>query len=223
MSRPTNHHDDIEITNSEFNTIVNTCRSLPQARGNYLVNDYIENLLLTVLDFRLHETIIHRAMEYYRHNTYSTVRSHEDLRSLLAKQPDTKAGNEQIAKYLWGYRYSDRVQLLRRLLEYFEQRGVIDQDTLHKWAFEADFKCDFEGKVKGAGLAIFKWLVMRQGVETIKPDIWVHRFIHDTIGRYVSDTVAVTTLEKAAGVLKIRAYELDWRIWEYQRETSAKK
>ncbi|HML22333.1 MAG TPA: hypothetical protein PKD09_11840 [Aggregatilinea sp.] len=204
-------------TASEFQRLVTECRRLPPAQGNYLVHDYVENLLLTVLDFQMTGTTVGRAMDYYWRHARIKISDFAALKKLLASCPDTKEGNLQIAQYLWGYNYWNRVELLRRLVTYFEIRGVTTQEQLQEWATKVDFEKDFEGKVKGAGFAIFKWLVMRQGVETIKPDMWIHRFIYDVLGYSVSDAIAVESLEKAARETGIKVYELDWRIWEYQR------
>ena len=207
------------ITNEEFDAIVVECRLLPQAQGNYLIDDYIENLLLTVLDFQLRTITVERSMRHYVEHRKENVRTHQDLIRLLAQYPDTREGNTRLARYLWGYNYWNRVELLRRLVSYFETCNVSTQDELRTWASETEFE-QFVGKVKGTGFAIFKWLVMRLGVETIKPDLWVHRFIHKSIGRKVSDQTAVSLLERAAQNLGLRAYELDWRIWESQRNAS---
>jgi hypothetical protein len=94
--------------------------------------------------------------------------------------------------------------------------GVTTQEQLKQWASEAVFERDFEGKIKGAGFAIFNWLIMRQGIETIKPDTWIHRFIENALGYSVSDQSAVALLKNVAQEMGIKAYELDWRIWENQ-------
>jgi len=60
---------------------------------------------------------------------------------------------------------------------------------------------------------------MRQGVETIKPDIRIRRFVESIIDRSPTDDELVKALEKVATRLCLKAYELDWRIWEYQRDT----
>ena len=100
-----------------------------------------------------------------------------------------------------------------------EANNVTTQEQLKAWAERTKF-ADFQGKVKGMGFAIFNWLVMRQGVETIKPDVWVHRFIKETIGHSLSDQAAVAVLEQIAPRIGLKAYELDWRIWESQRSQS---
>lgn len=57
---------------------------------------------------------------------------------------------------------------------------------------------------------------MRVGVDTIKPDVRV-AFIEATLGIRLSDTEAVSILEKVARDLGIRAAQLDAAIWTYQR------
>jgi len=69
------------------------------------------------------------------------------------------------------------------------------------------------------GFAIYQWLIMRQGIETIKPDVHVTRFVESIICRSgIADEELVATLEKVAKQLGLKAYKLDWRIWEYQQK-----
>jgi len=56
-------------------------------------------------------------------------------------------------------------------------------------------------------------------VPTIKPDVHVRRFVESTIHRSPTDDEIVQALEKVATGLGLKAYELDWRIWEYQKST----
>jgi hypothetical protein len=62
----------------------------------------------------------------------------------------------------------------------------------------SDFERDFKGRVKGLAFAVYKWLGMRQGVETIKPDTHVKNFLRRTTGRAFSDHEAVSILERVA-------------------------
>lgn len=200
----------------DFRRLVEECRNLPSAKGNYLVDDFMENLFRTVLDFQMRVTTVERAVDYYHEHVQMEIADFAALKNLLAKYPDTKPGNLQIAQYLWGYKHWTRVELLRRFVAYFEERDVTTQEKLKQWASEVQFDRDFKGKIKGAGIAIFQWLIMRQGVETVKPDMWVHRFIQDVLGFSVSDEMAIKLLESVAQEIELKAYELDWRIWEKQ-------
>jgi hypothetical protein len=206
-------------TEEEYNLVINACRNLPPAMGNYLIDNYIENLLLTVLDLQLHTTTVVRAMNYFNKNVHHEVNSHDQLKGLFVKFPDTEEGNVALASYLWGYRYGTRAARLRGLLVYFEGQGVTDQTKLVNWSKTAHIK-DFEGKIKGLRYAAFQWLVIRQGKETIKPDSHVNRFVEKAVGHPLSDHTNVTILERAAKELNIKAYELDWRIWEQGRKNA---
>ena len=205
------------IAQQEFDLILERCRELPPAKGMYLEDDYVTNLLLTVLDYRLHERIVKKADEFFRKNRQAEIRAAADLKRLLARYPDDKAGNTRLAQYLWGYKYWNRAHQLRELLAYFESIGVTSQEALRKWAESSNFDSDFKGRIRGLGFVVYQWLVMRQGVETIKPDVHVRRFVESIIHRSPTDDELIEALEKVAKQLGLKAYELDWRIWEYQR------
>jgi hypothetical protein len=204
------------LSSDEYTTLKAACRKLPPAREIYIYEDYIDNVLLTVLDFQMRTTAVVRAAEHYKANMRDCLRTHDDLKSLLQVYPDTKDGNLQLARLLWGYNLWTRVELLRRFVTFLESERITTSDTLRIWAHSKSYD-QFAGQVKGMGFAIYKWLVMRQGVETFKPDLWIHRFIADAIGRRVSDQDAVGALESVAKDLNMKAYELDWSIWEYGR------
>jgi hypothetical protein len=75
---------------------------------------------------------------------------------------------------------------------------------------------DFVGRIKGLGPAVYRSLVMRLGVDTIKPDVHVLRFVSSAIGRRVTQDEAVTSLEEVARRLGISARTLDRSVWAYQ-------
>jgi hypothetical protein len=205
-----------QYSEDDFQRVLAKCRDLPPIDGDYRRDDYVENLLITVLDFQLRGVIVARAMDYYRQHAKKTVADFNGLKALLATHPDTQQGNLEIARALWGYRYWNRAELLRRFVKYFELRGVTTQEQLKRWASTANFERDFKGQIKGTGRAIFHGIVIRQDVDTIQPDTWIHRFLQSVLGYAVSDETAIELLEAVALELDLKAYALDWRIWKYQ-------
>lgn len=205
------------ITQQEYNLIFQKCKEISPAKGSYLIHDFIENLFLTVLDFQMHNVSVSKAITYYRNNRFNEIRSINTLKRLLSKYADDKEGNTAVAQYLWDNRHWTRVSLLRKLTAYFESINVTSQEALRCWAEKSDFKRDFENKIPGMGYAIYQWLIMRQGIETIKPDTHLIRFVESIVHHSFTENELVDVLEKIAKQLALKAYELDWKIWEFQR------
>ena len=92
-------------------------------------------------------------------------------------------GNREAASYLWGYEYGDRLGRLRSLTASAKERGISEQTALREWAYQCDYHQDWEGQMKGLGPAAYCWLLMRMGVDTVKPDSWLHGFLKRAVGR----------------------------------------
>lgn len=189
------------MTLSETDILTEACRSLSPPKGNYLIDDFASNMILTVLDLQMQTTAVERAFRFFDEHRREELGSFEALKQFLANVDDDQASLEAAARYLWGYRLWTRVRWLRDLLLFFESQGVTDQAALQRWAETSDFDRDFRGKVKGLAYAAYNWLVMRQGIETIKPDVHVRRFVENALGRSVSDRETVSMLEAVAKAL----------------------
>jgi hypothetical protein len=205
------------INEEDIEKLVAAGRGLAPAESSYLEEDFVMNLLETVLDYMLQTTVVVAALEYFRANRWNDIRTLDDLDAVLATYPEDQMGNTALAVHLWGYRLWTRTQQLRDLVRYFRSIGVIDRESLRAWAHASEFKRDFAGRVKGLGPAVYQWLVMRQGVDTIKPDVHVRRFAEAAVGRPLGDQDLIEVVSQAARRLDIKAHEFDWRIWESSR------
>lgn len=205
------------VNDGDVRRVCEACRCLPEPEGDYLVDDFLTNLVATVVDFQTHTTTVERALEHFTEEVRPTLAGLDDLIALMGRFPDDQDGNTALALHLWNYRMWTRAGMLRNLVAYFVSVGVTDRTTLRRWADSADFDRDFKGRVRGLGRAVFQWLVMRQGIDTIKPDVHVHRFLATVLGRPVSDTEAIDLIVAAARRLGCPAHRLDWSIWEAGR------
>ncbi len=205
------------ISAHDVERVARAAGDLPPASGVYIEDDFVMNLLETVLDYQMHTTAVVRALESYRANRWDEMRTIDDVEAVLSRFPDDREGNTALAQYLWEYNHWKRVEQLRGLVRYFRSIGVIDQERLRRWAARSNFPRDFEGRVRGLGIAVYQWLVMRQGVNTVKPDVHVHRFAAAAVGRPLTDREVVEVVTQAAQRIGLNAYELDWRIWEAAR------
>jgi hypothetical protein len=205
------------ITSVDVDRVTQACSALPRADGVYLADDFVTALVETVVDFQQHTTTVERAMEHFVRERRPSIASIGDLQETLANHPDTQAGNTALAQALWGYKLWTRAHMLRGLVSFFDEEGVRDLESLRQWAASSGFQRDFEGRVKGLGPAVYNWLVMRMGVETVKPDVRLRRFVERCLERPVSDQEIVDVVSVAARTLGLKAYELDWAIWESER------
>jgi hypothetical protein len=151
------------VSEEDIVVIVEACREVPEPVGDYLEDDFLVNLVATVVDFQTHTTAVERALRHFRDDVRPALGSIDDLVQLLARWPATQDGNTALAEYLWGYKTWTRARMLRDLVTYFISLGVTDQEQLRAWAETATF-ADFEGQVRGLGPAVFSsgWSCVRE-------------------------------------------------------------
>ena len=206
-----------DLAPEDFDKLLARCKALPPHQGNYAVQSFLSNVILTVLDYQLHNKVVNNAHEKFVRAHGSYVKDIHQLAELLDRYPNDKQGNTDAAITLWGYKHWTRIQQLRGLVSYFIRIGVVDADSLKKWATKANFKSDFQGKIKGLGPAVFQWLIMRAGVETIKPDVHIVNFVSSVIGYSPSFDATINALIRVAKEVGRTPRELDLAIWELQR------
>ncbi len=206
------------LSDAEFEALAKASRAVPLTDNTYLATDLVSTLLDTVVDYQQHTTTVRNAIAHFEANRWNDVRTLDDLEALFERFTDDQQGNTELALYLWGYRLWTRAAQLRALVGFVRSVGVVDLDDLRQWADASSFN-DFRGRVKGLGPAVYQWLTMRLGVETVKPDVHVTRFVERAIGRRSSEQEAVDGLVAVASRLGVPANLLDWSIWEFERVT----
>ena len=125
---------------------------VPPAKESYLEDDFVMNLLETVLDYQMNTKAVVKALQHFRDERWHEIRTLDDLLAVLARFPDDQPGNTALAQYLWRYDMWTRAHQLRDLAQYFVSIGVTDQERLQSWAARSQFQRDFEGRVKGLGI-----------------------------------------------------------------------
>lgn len=119
------------------------------------------------------------------------------MQGLLAQFSDDRDGNSRVAQYLWGNNHWVRVQWLRGLVCFLADEGLQSQEALKAWAERSDYEKDFKGRVKFLGPAAYRWLLMRLGVDTVKPDVHLRRFVERVVGHSVGDDELVRVVSEA--------------------------
>jgi hypothetical protein len=218
----TSRETAMTLLNSELRALHQACAKLKKG-PDYRCDDYIGNLLNTVLDFQMRSPVVLKSITYFWEN--HEINTHKKLEILIARFPDTYLGNLQLANNLWGNNHWSRAKFLRVLMRCLDQRGIRGQKSLGRWFRNTDFEADVKGKFKtqehSIGFVLFHWLCLRLGLETVKPDVHVRNFVRNVIGRAVPDREIVTALTAIAHRLpsqERRAYRLDAAIWHWQQQ-----
>jgi hypothetical protein len=145
------------------------------------------------------------------------IHTHAQLAECLARFPDTPEGNAEASLFLWNNRHWKRAGYLRGLMAFLASVGVTDQPGLHAWVKTAQFERDFQGKVPGLGLAVFHWLLIRCGVSTIKPDVWIQAFGLRILDKRPPDKVLVELFQELAPLVGESMVTIDKTIWSFER------
>lgn len=101
------------VSDPEFDLLTEACRAVPRTSADYQHPDYLTNVLLTVLDLRMHNVVVNNAITYFRQHQRDEIRSIEDLQAALDRFPTDQEGNRQAAQYLWGNNHWLRIECLR--------------------------------------------------------------------------------------------------------------
>ena len=215
------------MNDAEYDTLYQACLHLDDG-PDYRMNNYALNVINTALDFMSRVETVNSAMQYYSDNV--GYKSHRKLKELIDSYPNTKTGNMALASYLWNNNMWTRAKFLRVLLNEFEQRGIRGQKSLTRWLADADFEEDIKGQFKSRyrnqgragyhslGFALFNWLCLRCGIDTIKPDVHVINFVEEAIGRTPTSRECVESLTKIASEQNRQCYSLDSAIWHWRHD-----
>ena len=91
------------LTDVEYATLVGACQALPPPQGEYHITDFVENLLLTVVDFQMNTKAVVKALQHFKDQAKNAAADLAGLNAIMAEYPDDKAGNTALAQRLWGY------------------------------------------------------------------------------------------------------------------------
>jgi hypothetical protein len=208
----------VSLDEDELAKLEAACRTVPIVARDEVATDFVVALLETVMDYQNSPTAVERAGAHFADHRSAEIRTLEELEHTPATFPPDKDGDDRLAMHLWGYYHWRRARELRGLVAYFRERDVTDLDELRSWAAVSRVE-DFAGTIKSLGSTVYQGLVLRLGVDTVKPDVHLLRFVANAVGRPVGERETVDALEQVAVRLGMRPRTLDRSIWELQRAT----
>lgn len=224
--RTSNSNSNSTVTPEEFQQLLIATADLPFIHQVRVETDYMLDVMETVLNLHIQEPVVVNALNHFqkRHNQSpvqelesACISTHQQLENALSGFPDSEDGNKAASQYLWGNNHWTRLEMLRRFLVFLASNNITDQPSLHAWAKQAEFERDFKGKVKGLSIAVFHWLLIRCGVPSVKPDIWVINFAHRVTGKRISGKKLVKAFAEIAPLIGQSQQTIDLTIWHYEK------
>lgn len=203
---------------AELDLLTARCRALKRTQSNYQATDWSDptwRVFLLVLDKQNTEPSIKKSRDHYQ-KAFPDGLTLANLAQLVEGFPDNREGNLALARSIWGNNHGPRASELRGFLAFLGRLNVGDYAGLRAWAVNASF-LDFENKVPGLDIGMFKYLQLMHGVDTLKPDVHILRFVETAIGRKLSPHNTVAALEEVARRIEWSAQELDASIWEARK------
>lgn len=203
------------ITPDLIQKVSGACAALPLVDRDGRETDPVKVCMLAVLDFQMRGAMMERALEYFYSQAAPklAIKSLADMESYLASDPS----DEGAAVALWGARYWTRLAILRNLAAFFlayqREHGVGDEmEAMRQWAEGAQFKRDFQGKVKGLGYNMFTHMLHRLGANTAAPTGWSCHYLEEALGKTPKDACVVDIINATADAMGVPRAQLDWRI-----------
>jgi hypothetical protein len=208
------------LKNKDEKILLSYLKSLPleiKPYGNeYEYNNPVLTLIDAVLSInRKYDSFVIPRIELVRQ---SGINSFDQLDNELSK------GNEYFMQ-LWNYKHPERVDLLRRLLKYYQEfksnnNIKNDLDVIKEWGKQSSVEQFKEWNVKGIAFTTYQYLRMLCGSDTVKPDVHVLRIIENGLGRRVSPKDTVLMIENISKEIKCKARDLDHAIWLFSSSNS---
>ena len=104
------------LTESELEQLEAICRKVPLTSNTYIADDFITALFDTVLDYQNSVTTLRKAGDHFRADRWDEVRTLDDLERVMARFPEDREGDTELALYLWGNRHWRRARRAPRPL-----------------------------------------------------------------------------------------------------------
>ena len=149
------------------------------------------------------------------------MNSHPDTQRVteLANLMDSCPTPHTFMKQELNYNHEDRARILQCVVKYVctvvEQAPTVsEEETLKRWAIQAKPQDYQTLNVRGFALAGFQYLRMLFGAQTTKPDVYIIRFVSDTLHRKVSDVESLHLLEAASECAGLSVRAVDNFIWK---------
>ena len=87
------------ISDEDVRRIAEAGAELPAAEGVYIEDDFVTNLMATVIDYQTQSIVVERAIVHYKENRWDEIRTFEDLKRTFDNFDDSRDGDTALAQH----------------------------------------------------------------------------------------------------------------------------
>lgn len=108
------------------------------------------------------------------------------------------------------------IELIQKLQKIINETGKNEKEILavRKWMIKNGVYGYKNLNVKGIGIATYQYLRMLLGIDTVKPDVHIKRFLEKILNRKLKEEYCIKLLESIAKKMNIPSISLDHAIWK---------
>ncbi|MGH8529754.1 MAG: hypothetical protein ACRETN_07915 [Nevskiales bacterium] len=218
------------VTQQQLDQLYSECQKLPKSSVIEEEAHVFGSPLLIAMS-----TVLSLNRKWYSHALPARKRFENGEYSYLSKKTMSqfvKLAEEVVAdtgdwkllsNALWKNREWQKAHQLTQFAEYLSNwcnkfyPDETETNAFKKWAAAVP-KEQFIGKIKGLGPRAYEQLLWYiEGINSIKLDRHVAKFLRASLGPSVSESDGIAALKAVAGQMGVSATSLDARIWDYMQ------
>lgn len=128
---------------------------------------------------------------------------------------------EEFSK-IWNYNHPQRVEILNNLvnnlIEYANIKPTdeteIELRKLRDWASSLNVYNFKTFNVAGIGIATYQYIRMMLGVKTVKPDVYIKRYVQSVLNKKLNEKDLIDIFEKSCNSANIDVAQADHSLWK---------
>lgn len=181
--------------------------------GNY------KNAVLICMD-----AVLSINRKYYRFVVPRIKKFQEDhpkINTLFKLQELVNNSSIEDFSKMWNYNHPQRIEILSNLVDRLIVCANLKEfdstekelDKLRIWASKVNLYDYDTFNVPGIGIATYQYIRMMLGAKTVKPDVYIKRYIYSVLGKKINEKDMVDIFEKACNSNNIDVSQADHSLW----------
>lgn len=148
--------------------------------------------------------------------------NYHEINSLTKLQELIKRSSIEEFSKIWNYNHPQRIKTLSNLVDRLIACADIKEydstktelEKLQMWAKTVNAYDYDTFNVQGIGIATYQYIRMMLGAKTVKPDVYIKRYISSVLNKNLNEKDIIDIFEKACHSKNIDVSQADHSLWK---------